>query len=110
MSDTPRTAAATLRYRYHEKRGGWEGADHFDYVEPESMAEIERENTRFRNGFDNLLAAFEHAPGLPIEILPKADQEKWTDLIKGILMALGPYSVSGKPESIWEALTKEKAD
>lgn len=43
MSDTPRTDAATLRYRYYEKRGDWHGQDYFDYVEPESMAELERE-------------------------------------------------------------------
>jgi hypothetical protein len=49
--------------------------------------------------------ALDAAPGLPIECLSEEDQEKWTDAITGILMALGPYRISGRPETLWENIS-----
>jgi len=57
---------------------------------------------KFRNALDNILAALKAAPPLPIETLSAEDQAKWTDVITDILMALGPYEVTGKPITPWE--------
>ena len=57
---------------------------------------------KFRNALDNILARLQAAPGLPIETLPREDQAKWTDTITGILMALGPYSTTGRPVTLWD--------
>lgn len=62
------------------------------------------ENQRFRNGFANLYQALQDAPGLPIEALGEEDQAKWTDLITGLMMALGGLEMDGRPMSVWEAL------
>lgn len=77
---------------------------------PALLAELKTlrdENARFRNGYDNLLAAFRKAPALPLECLSQEDLEEWTDTISGILLALGPYMETGRPLTIMEAL-KEK--
>ena len=70
------------------------------------IAELERDAARFRNGFANLTQALQDAPGLPIETLSAEDQAKWTDLLTGLLMALGVLEATGKPQSMWEALTE----
>ena len=57
---------------------------------------------KFRNALNNILAALKAAPGLPIETLSAEDQAKWTDVITGILMALGPYEVTGKPVTFFD--------
>ena len=63
-----------------------------------------RDLRKFQHGIDNILSALEAAPGLPIETLSREDQEKWTDIITGILMALGPYQATGKPLALFEAI------
>lgn len=65
---------------------------------------LERENRRLRNGFANLNKALEEAPGLPIELLSAEEQEAWTDILSGILMALGVLETTGRPMSPFEAL------
>ena len=55
---------------------------------------------KFRNALDNILAALKDAPPLPIESLSAEDQAKWT--ITGILVALGPYEVTGRPVTPWD--------
>jgi len=57
---------------------------------------------KFRNALDNILLAFKNAPALPIESLSAEDQAKLTDVITGILVALGPYEVTGKPVTLWD--------
>lgn len=66
--------------------------------------ELETEAARLSNGYHNILAEFEKAPGLPLETLSQDDLAKWTDIITGILKALGPFSITGKPISLGEYL------
>ena len=72
------------------------------------IEQLERDAGRYRNGIDNILAALKAAPSLPIETLSREDQAKWTDVITGILVALGPYAVTGKPVTPWEYMLEEK--
>lgn len=62
---------------------------------------------KFKNGIDNLIIALDEAPGLPIELLSEEDQAKWTNTITGVLMALGPYRITGRPQSVWEYVQAE---
>lgn len=66
------------------------------------------ETERLRNGLDNILQAMNDAPGLPIECLSVEDQTRWTQTIHAILMALGPYEITGKPITIHEYLCGER--
>lgn len=106
---TPMTDAAIIWRNI--VAGGLETGEREPYVTADFARSLERqlsecraENQSFRNGFDNLLAALDKAPGLPIEAQSEEDQAKWTDLITGLLMALGSYQHSGKPQSVWEGL------
>jgi len=69
-----------------------------------ALTELDKECERLRNGLDNLFDALKNAPGLPLETLPQADLEKWTDLITGVMMALGVLKHTGKPMSMWDSL------
>ena len=69
------------------------------------VAQLERDAERYRNGFANLMHALQDAPPLPIEALSAENQAKWTDLLTGLLMALGVLETTGRPQSIWDALT-----
>lgn len=68
------------------------------------IVRLREENQKLRNGFTNLGRALEEAPGLPLEYLSKDDLAKWTDLITGLLIALGTLEVTGKPIGTLEAL------
>ena len=52
--NTPKTDAAEMRYRYHEKRGDWEGQDHFDYVEPEFARQLETQVMELVNALEKM--------------------------------------------------------
>ena len=72
-------------------------------VEKDCAAD-KQESAKFKNGLNNILNELSKAPGLPIESLRVDEQAIWTDTITGILMALGPYAITGRPETIWEHL------
>ena len=69
-----------------------------------AIVALQQDVDRYRNGFANLMQALQDAPALPIETLSVEDQAKWTDLLTGLLMALGVLETTGKPQSMWEAL------
>lgn len=68
------------------------------------LSRLRDENQRFRNGYANLMQALMDAPGLPLEGSSDAALTEWTNIITGILMALGTLDATGKPQSPWEAL------
>lgn len=74
------------------------------------IAELERDAARYRNGFANLMQALNDAPGLPLECLSQEELARWTDVLTGILMALGVLEHTGRPMSMWEALQNAAID
>lgn len=63
------------------------------------------ENAKLRNGYRNLFAALKDAPGLPLITCTSDELDKWTDLLHGLLIALGVLEATGKPQTMFEALT-----
>lgn len=70
------------------------------------IAQLREDNQRYRNGFLNLMKAFEEAPGLPLELLSEDDQAKWTDIITSILMVCGILEHDGRPLTMLESLAQ----
>ena len=72
--------------------------------EAEEVERLRDDNQRFRNGYANLMNALQNAPGLPLEGSSEEALVEWTNIIAGILFALGTLEATGKPQSPWEAL------